>query len=181
VTGIIRSVRLDLVPLPPDFLEATLAGDRGRLDALLAAAVPEDWPPPGGLLRMRLDQLRADPAIQPWLLRGLVLRAERRMIGHAGFHAAPGGAHLEPYAPGGAELGYSVFERDRGRGYATEAATALIDWAQRAHGVTGFVLSIRPDNAPSLRIARRLGFVRVGAHVDPEDGPEDIFALPLAR
>lgn len=181
MTEIIRSPRLDLVPLTRDFLEVTLAGERSRLEALLSAAVPEDWPPHGGLLRMRLDQLRADPALEPWLLRALVLRAERRMIGHAGFHAAPGGAHLEPFAPGGAELGYTVFARDRGRGYATEAAAALMEWAQRAHGVTGFVLSIRPDNAASLRIARRLGFVRVGSHLDPEDGPEDIFARTLER
>jgi RimJ/RimL family protein N-acetyltransferase len=181
VTEIIRSARLDLVPLTRDFLEATLAGERSRLEVQLSAAVPEDWPPPGGLLQLRLDQLRADPDLQPWLLRALVLRAERRMIGHAGFHGAPGGAHLEPFAPGGAELGYTVFARDRGRGYATEAAVALMEWAQRAHGVSGFVLSIRADNAPSLRIAKRLGFVRVGFHLDPEDGPEDIFSRTLER
>lgn len=177
----IKSERLDLVPLSREFLEATLAGDRARLQTLLGVEIPDAWPSRIGLVRMRLEDLRADPASAPWLLRALLLRSERRMVGHVGFHGPPGGAHLEPIAPGGAELGYTVFEPDRGRGYATEAAVALMDWALRAHGVTRFVLSISPGNVPSLRLARRLGFARVGSHIDEEDGPEDVFTRDFAE
>lgn len=176
----IRSARLDLIPLSRAFLEATRDGARERLPRMLGADVPDDWPSSMRLVEMRLGDLRDDPALATWLLRALVLREERRMLGHAGFHSAPGAAYLEPFAPGGVELGYTVFERDRRRGYATEASLALIEWARREHGVARFALSIRPDNTASLRLARRLEFLRVGSHLDVEDGPEDVFARTFA-
>jgi RimJ/RimL family protein N-acetyltransferase len=90
---------------------------------------------------------------------------------------------LRELAPGGVEFGY-VFENDRRRGYPREACEALMDWAHRSHGVTRFVVSIRPANVASLELAKRLGFDRIGSHVDEEDGPEDIFERsvpPVAR
>ena len=60
---------------------------------------------------------------------------------------------------------------------ATEACRALMAWASERHGVSTFVLSIRPDNLPSQRLAEQLGFRQIGSHVDPIDGPEDILAL----
>jgi RimJ/RimL family protein N-acetyltransferase len=161
--------------MTPDFLAATLSGDRTRQEALLGAAVPDDWPTTFVWVRRRLHELRAEPGLQPWLLRAIVLQRERRMVGHIGFHGRPGEKYLEEFAPGGAEFGYTVFLRDRRRGYAREACTALMDWAYRTHGVARFVVSISPTNVASLELARGLGFERVGSHVDEEDGPEDIF------
>ena len=100
------------------------------------------------------------------------------MVGHCGFHGSPGAAYLEPYAPGGAEIGYTVFPPYRRNGYATEAVRGLMGWAAEAHGVPTFVLSIAPANEPSQAIARRLGFSVVGLYDDPEDGPEEVFARP---
>jgi [ribosomal protein S5]-alanine N-acetyltransferase len=37
------------------------------------------------------------------------------------------------------------------------------------------VLSISPDNTPSLRLAAALGFKKIGSHVDEDDGVEDIY------
>jgi RimJ/RimL family protein N-acetyltransferase len=51
---------------------------------------------------------------------------------------------------------------------------------REAPQLTGFVASIAPVNAPSLAVVRRLGFVRVGEHDDPEDGLEHVYALRLA-
>jgi len=39
------------------------------------------------------------------------------------------------------------------------------------------VVSIRPDNIPSRRLAERFGFNRIGSHIDDEDGLEDIYEL----
>jgi RimJ/RimL family protein N-acetyltransferase len=47
-------------------------------------------------------------------------------------------------------------------------------WA-RQQGVTRFVLSISPTNAPSVRIANRLGFVKIGSQMDEADGLEEIY------
>lgn len=174
----ISSARLDLVAMTPAFLEASLAGDSAAASRLLGLAVPPPWFEARDLIQLRLEQLRADPSLQPWLLRAIVQRDTGAMVGHIGFHAAPGAPYLAELAPGGAELGYSVFESFRRQGIATEACAALMDWAA-ARGVRRFVLSISPNNQPSQRIATHFGFRKVGAHVDDEDGPEDIFVREL--
>jgi RimJ/RimL family protein N-acetyltransferase len=161
--------------MTPGFLEASLQEDRVQLGLMLGTSIPNDWPDEPRWAQRRLDQLREDPTLQPWLLRAIVLRGERRMIGHIGFHSRPGEEYLRELAPGGVELGYTVFERDRRRGYAREACEALMEWAHRSHGVTRFVVSISPSNTGSLELAKGLGFNRIGSHVDEEDGPEDIF------
>ena len=51
---------------------------------------------------------------------------------------------------------------------------ALMRWAHEDHGVTRFVLSIRPDNTASQNLAASLGFARIGSHLDEVDGLEDI-------
>jgi len=53
---------------------------------------------------------------------------------------------------------------------------ALIVWA-RTQGIDHFVASVAPDNVPSLAIIRKLGFVRTGQHIDPDDGLEHVFEL----
>jgi len=179
MSHVIETPRLRLVAMSAAFLESSLAGDRAAAEGLIDAGVPDAWPDHVALLRMRLRQLQEQPALAPWLLRAIVVRGNRRMIGHVGFHGAPGADHLARLAPGGAELGYSVFGAAQGQGHATEAAAGLMGWAHTAHGVTRFVVSIRPDNAPSLAVARKLGFHRIGQHVDEEDGLEHVFLREL--
>jgi RimJ/RimL family protein N-acetyltransferase len=177
MNGAIASARLDLVPMSAVFHEASLAGDRAHMEALLAARVPTDWPEER-YARLWLGWLRERPQTEPWLARALILRSEGRMIGHAGFHSPPAPQYLADTLPGGIELGYTVFAADRRRGFAREAVVALMDSARSAHpALTGFVASIAPDNAPSLALVRRLGFARIAEHDDPEDGVEHVYAL----
>lgn len=175
--SIIATPRLDLISLSPAFLEASLAGDVAAAEGLLGLGVPAEWFENTGLLQMRLDQLRQNSSLQPWLLRVMSLRAEKTVIGHIGCHTRPDPDYLRDLAPGGVEFGYSVFPAYRRLGYATEASTALMQWAHDQQGVDRFVLSISPENEPSLRLAARFGFHRIGSHIDEEDGPEDIFEL----
>jgi RimJ/RimL family protein N-acetyltransferase len=107
----------------------------------------------------------------------MALRGQRQMVGQIGFHTKPGAAYLKPYAPEGVEFGYSVFPPFRRQGYAREACRALMRWAHEQQQVSAFVVTIAPENEPSRRLALQLGFERIGAHVDEEDGPEDIFRL----
>ena len=58
-----------------------------------------------------------------------------------------------------------------------------MQWARDVHDVTSFVVTISPSNGPSLALVAGLGFVRVGAHVDEVDGPEDVLVrnvVPVA-
>jgi RimJ/RimL family protein N-acetyltransferase len=67
------------------------------------------------------------------------------------------------------EIGYHLLPHARGRGYATEAATAVRDCAAGA-GIEHLVALVRPDNTPSQGVARRLGMeVERTAHVHGVD------------
>ena len=172
---VISSDRLDLVSTTPQFLEASIAGDADEASRLLGLAVPPDWFEETWLMQLRLDDLRRDATLQPWLLRAVGLRKTGTMIGHIGFHTAPDPEYLRDLAPGGIEMGYTIFPEYRRHGYAREACAAMMDWAQREHHVMRFVLSISPDNTPSLRIAQHFGFQQIGSHIDEEDGEELVF------
>ncbi|MFI5833648.1 GNAT family N-acetyltransferase [Micromonospora sp. NPDC051300] len=64
-----------------------------------------------------------------------------------------------------AELGY-VFHPDHGgRGLATEAATALLDWGFGEFGLHRVTVRCHAGNEPSARLATRLGFRREARHV----------------
>jgi RimJ/RimL family protein N-acetyltransferase len=141
---------------------------------LLGVTIPAEWWQVRGLMPMKLEQVRRDPTFYPWLPRAIVLRQQQLMIGYINFHTAPDPEYLRQLAPGGVEFGYTVFPQFRRQGYATEACLALMTWAQQQQ-VTRFVLSISPENQPSLRIAVHFGFVKIGSHIDEEDGLEDIY------
>ena len=171
----IRSARLDLVPFEPEFLRASLAGDLVRAEQLLGAKLPADWPAPPDIYQLRLGQMEKDPSLLQWLMRGMVHRESGVLIGRIGFHTGPGPEYLRELSPGGIEFGYTVFEGHRRRGFATEAAEALMRWARMKHGITRFVVSISPENLPSRGLAAKFGFRRIGSHIDEVDGLEDIY------
>ncbi|HWK46699.1 MAG TPA: GNAT family N-acetyltransferase [Stellaceae bacterium] len=56
------------------------------------------------------------------------------------------------------ELGWVLAPRAQGRGYATEAVRAVLAWGDRHLPATQTVCLIRPDNLPSIRVARKTGF-----------------------
>ena len=178
----ITSRRLELAPMSAEFLAALLSGDREEAQRLAAIAIPDYWPDEHDerFLRLRLEQMRRDRELEQWLVRALVLRERGRpMIGHAGFHGAPGTNGLRK--PGVVEVGYTVFEPYRGHGYATEAVAALLAWARAERGIERFIASVAPGNAPSLAVVRKLGFEQTGSVWDEEDGEELVFELVAAR
>jgi [ribosomal protein S5]-alanine N-acetyltransferase len=171
----IQSDRLSLVSMTPEFLRASIAGDAAEATRVLQISLPMDWPGENRPnLLIRLKQLENDPALQPWLTRAMQLRATGAMVGMIGFHGAPGVEYPCPVPVGAAEFGFRVFPEYRRRGYAREAAVALMRWAAVQQGVADFVVTIRPDNVASQALARGLGFVRRGFHVDEIDGVEDV-------
>ena len=175
----IHSERLDLIPMTPAFLRASLDGDLLVAEAYIHASLPAQWPTSKELLKLRLQQLEADCTLQPWLLRAISLRETRTMIGHIGFHTAPGPDYLHAWRPGAVEFGFTVFPAYRRQGYATEASRALMEWAQTVHHVTEFVLTIAPANAAAQHLAASFGFQRIGSHIDEVDGLEDVLAVEL--
>src|SRR5262245_50277039 len=69
----------------------------------------------------------------------------------------------EPGIDGVVEIGYTIFPDQRGRGYATEAVTALVDWAAQSSEVRVVLAAIVRGNDASVRVLERVGgFVELG-------------------
>jgi RimJ/RimL family protein N-acetyltransferase len=154
--------------MPLGLLDALLGDDRDRVERLAEYSVPLTFPDASAqrLMQLRRDQLAREPSWSPWLLRAIVLRRSRTMVGYVNFHGPPGVNDVG--MPDAVELGWTVFRRHRRKGYATETARALMDWATSAHGIRRFVSSTTPDNVPSLRVHEKLGFGPTGQVVDGE-------------
>jgi hypothetical protein len=89
-TPVISSKRLDLIPLTPAFLQASLRGESTTAESLLGLAIPSEWFAEQRLIQVRLNDLQHNSALQPCLLRAIGLRRQRVMVGHIGFHTQPG-------------------------------------------------------------------------------------------
>jgi RimJ/RimL family protein N-acetyltransferase len=101
-----------------------------------------------------------DRTLSPW---AVVLRDEGVVAGFCGFFVRP---------VKGITMGYAIVPRYRGRGFATEAAAAVLDWAQR-HSVDVYA-SIRPPNPASARVLEKIGLRLADSYRD-EDGQRDIY------
>jgi RimJ/RimL family protein N-acetyltransferase len=93
-------------------------------------------------------------------------------------------AHLRPSweLPGEvAELGYYLEPTYGGKGLATEAAAALLDYGLSTLGLPAVWALIHESNVASLKLAQRLGFLVVGSGVHYGDLHRVQVALPSAR
>ncbi|MBD0746654.1 GNAT family N-acetyltransferase [Streptomyces sp. CBMA152] len=70
------------------------------------------------------------------------------------------------------EIAYELFQRVHGRGYATEAASAVLD-AAIATGRKRLWSTVGTWNTPSLRVLEKIGFER--DHVSMEDNGEVVW------
>ena len=64
--------------------------------------------------------------------------------------------------PGEVNVGYFLFAEARGRGYASRAVELLLEHLRHDTEHTVATLLIHPENARSLALAHRLGFVQKG-------------------
>ncbi len=104
--------------------------------------------------------------------RQLVKAAWRRLATGRGFDlmivAKDGGAPVGGVGVGlhdegaRAELGFWVGRDHWDRGYATEAATRIIDFARTALQVSRITATAAEDNTASRRVLEKLGFVATG-------------------
>lgn len=167
----IRTPRLDLVPIDPEVVGALVDGRRDEAQVAAGLAFPAEFPTLdelSGLLPVQLHRMQAEPSNRDWMARFIVLRGDQQYVaGHCGFHGPP-------RTIGRAEIGYTVFSAFRGRGYAKEAAAALVGWAFE-QGEREVFATVAPANAPSLAVVRDLGFKQVGEQMDEVDGLELVF------
>ena len=127
----------------------------------------EDWP--------AIHAYMSDPVVTRWLPEGLldeaqaqafarkhagrfpravavVGREDGQFIGHMDFHPWFGRATHE--------LGWVIAPAHQGRGYATEAAAALMDYAFDTLGCHRVIATCQPENPASWRVMEKLGMRR---------------------
>ena len=74
---------------------------------------------------------------------------------------------LQPHGWPGFEIAWALTAGARGKGYATEAAQAAIDWSFTSLSIERIISIIHPANQASQSVARRLGEVRTNEHFSP--------------
>jgi ribosomal-protein-alanine N-acetyltransferase len=89
-----------------------------------------------------------------WAMRGygmwaVVEQESGELVGRAGI--------INPFDWPGPEVGYLLGKRWWGRGYATEAAAAAMDWGFTSVGFERLISLIDPANSASIQVAMRLG------------------------
>lgn len=79
---------------------------------------------------------------------------------------------------GESELAFELLRRTWGHGYATEAATAVVDWA-RLTGYGRLWATVWEWNTASRRVLEKLGFTEAGREQDAVHGTSWLTALRL--
>jgi RimJ/RimL family protein N-acetyltransferase len=95
-------------------------------------------------------------AIFGWGYWAIARRDDGAMIGQLGFADFKRG--MTPSIENLPEMGWLLAAEAGGKGYATEAGLAALDWIDAAHGRPEVVAIIDEGNAPSIRVAEKLGF-----------------------
>ena len=111
-----------------------------------------------------LALLEGSTSADPWI-HGFMLvhRISGGVIGRCGFKGPP-------EADGVVEIAYGVAPEHQGKGYATEAAAALVSYAFSNGQVRVVRAHTLPELNASTRVLTKCGFRRVGEVIDSEDG-----------
>lgn len=156
----LQTARLMLVASTAEIARAE-AADREELARILGAEVHPSWPPAENDQAARdflYRTLVANPSAVGFLGWSWLVRPERPgerpiLIGGGGFKGPP-------TQDGTVEIGYSIVEEYYGRGLATEAVAATIDWAFGDPRVRRAVAETRPELLASQRVLEKNGFER---------------------
>lgn len=159
--------RIALVPSSPELLLALIDGvDRfaelaGGVE--LAPGLREFYASPD-VSPGWVESLRQANGADPWRDGFFVVdRSTSVAVGTAGFKGPPA-------SDGAVEIAYGVAPTYQGRGYATEAANALIDYARDNGQARVIRAHTLPERNASTRVLQKCGFNHVGTVIDPEDG-----------
>jgi len=149
-TVLIPTARLDLILQTPEEVLAWV----DSLPPADRAEVSPDW----------IARVKETEVGDPWALAYTIKeRVGGVTVGTCAFKGPPD-------SDGMVEVAYGIEPEHQRRGYATEAAQALVDFAFASGQVNLVRAHSKTDNNPSQRILARCGFHLLGEVIDPEDG-----------
>jgi len=147
---------LGLIHQPERFAELTgFPAADGLRGFFVSGEVSADW----------LARLQDSSEPDPWRDGFFVVDREgRSVIGTAGFKGPPD-------TLGVVEIAYGIVPTQEGRGFATEAAGALVAFAFASEHVQLVRAHTLPMSNASTRVLEKCGFGHMGSVIDSEDGP----------
>src|ERR671920_440773 len=159
----IRTHSLRLIAVEPFHVEA-LSRDKRELAEVLGVAVPEGWPqfpeafssPDGG-------PRRSERPPTDWRDYFFVHQRGGSLVGNGGFTG-------DPDDSGVVEIGYEIAPEHRNRGFATEAARAMIGYAFAHEEVRAVVAHTLAETNASNAVLRKAGMSFEAEVDDPEVG-----------
>jgi RimJ/RimL family protein N-acetyltransferase len=89
-----------------------------------------------------------------WVIRETATARFVGEIGFADFHR-----DIAPPFEGAPEAGWALARWAHGQGFAVEALSAILAWADGHFGAARTVCMIEPANGPSLRLAQKAGYL----------------------
>ncbi|MBS1181890.1 MAG: Acetyltransferase family protein [Proteobacteria bacterium] len=79
------------------------------------------------------------------------------------------------------EAGWAFVSSAHGQGYAGEALTACLTWADKVARFPLTTCIIEPENAPSIRLAERAGYVRATMIAGTDGAPVGLYERPRPK
>lgn len=167
--GRIVTPRLFLVAGTVETMDAAAGGNVNALSRALGARIAEDWPPriddEGRMAREGFkfvrDVLKGDPGLVGWWGWWVLLREPSPLLIGA---VSPKGP---PDREGTVEVSYGIVHSEQGKGYATEATLALMEWVTQDARVNRIVAETFPNLGASIAIMEKCGMTFLGEGSEP--------------
>jgi ribosomal-protein-alanine N-acetyltransferase len=145
----VQKTTVRLIPFTLEAVRARIAA----MDSAQKAQVSPDW----------LARLNAATSADPWVHGFEIMHELDGAVGMCGFKGPPG-------EDGVVEIAYGVDASHQSKGYATEAARALVRYAWESGMVRVVRAHTLPEPNASTRVLTKAGFIKLGEVIDPEDG-----------
>lgn len=146
----LQAKNLELVPKSTEEVRAAIAA----MDPATKAQLSADW----------MALLAAATSGDAWVLGySVVHRASGAVVGSCGYKGPP-------TADGAVEIAYGIDSEQRGKGYATEAAAALVEHAFASAEVRVVIAHTLPESHASQKVLANCGFAYAAEVIDPDDG-----------
>jgi ribosomal-protein-alanine N-acetyltransferase len=154
---VIQTPRLVVRLVEPDDVDEVIAYDRRNAErfAMWAPAASAD-PFDRGKRRERIVRRRAEADADTGYGFIATLHDDPRIVAGISLN------HVVRFAFQSCHLGYSVDREHEGKGLASEAVRAVVDFAFETLGLHRLMANYQPTNERSGRLLRRLGFVPEG-------------------
>lgn len=166
-----ETIELNLVACTIPHLEKLIEG-ADAFEAAYAWRVIEGYLEFDGVLQYSLQALKDGKFTPEWFGYLFIHRGDKALIGFGGYKG-----HVDE--TGSVEIGYGIAPAYRGKGYARQAAQALVNHAFSFPEVKRVLAHTLAEENHSVAILRKIGMQKVETIHDPDDG--DIWRWEIGR